>query len=751
MRPTNHIITSAALLFLGWWFLLISPEASASAPRERILLLFPYESNVPGFINFEAGFRSTLTASKDFQFEFYVECMDLTRFPDQRYHDKLMELLREKYSGLKIDLIVAAMRPTLDFLAQYSPESFRGVPVIAYGQDPGLLLNPPPVPVAAMVTGRLDMEGTLALALRFHPDVRRVFVVAGASSYDQALEAAAKEALRGFENQVELVYLTGLPIDELIQRTSSLPEHSLLFYIAVFRDGSGRTFKSPQALALISKQANAPIYSLSDTYIDSGIVGGHLISHSVQGAKVGQVALRILAGKKPGNLESSEGSENRYIFDARQLKRWGVREESLPPGSDVRYREFSLWAAYRWQIVGVVSVLFIQAFLISALVLSLRKQRRIDGALRDAEAKYRTVADFTHDWEYWLAPDGNPRYVSPSCERITGYAYREFFENPSLFREVIVPEDREDWDGHDLDSRMERCSRGVQFRIRTRSGNIRWIEHMCRPVTNERGEFQGVRASNRDITERKNAELEAQLHREELTHVTRIVTVGELATSLAHEINQPLTAIRCNAEAAQRFLSGAAPDLDEVRTILDDIIQDDARAGEVIRRIRALVKKEPLRREAVVLNDAVRESIALVRNASFLAGLSIVAELDTELPPVQGDRVQLQQVVLNLLLNGTAAMRDTSPDSRKLVITTAKQDGRSVMVSVKDSGTGIDKNDMDRLFEPFFTTKADGLGMGLSISRTIIKAHGGTIGAENNPEGGATFYFTLPADRGDQP
>jgi C4-dicarboxylate-specific signal transduction histidine kinase len=298
---------------------------------------------------------------------------------------------------------------------------------------------------------------------------------------------------------------------------------------------------------------------------------------------------------------------------------------------------------------------------------------------------------------------------------------------------------------------VERESREIQLRIRARDGNVRWIEHACRPVIDERGEFHGIRASNRDITDRKNAELEAQSRREELAHITRIVTIGELATSLAHEINQPLTAILCNAEAAQRFLSNPAPDLNEVRKIFDDIVQDDRRAGQVIHRIRSLIKKEAPRREKVDLNDAVRETAALVRNTTILEGLSIVPELDPELPAVEGDRVQLQQVVLNLLLNATAAMRDTPTVPKKLVVKTAMQDGRVAMVSVMDSGTGIDEKDMHRLFEPFYTTKADGLGMGLSISRTIVKAHGGTIGVENNREGGATFYFTVPLHNGGQP
>jgi PAS domain S-box-containing protein len=714
-------------------------------------VLFPYESNMTGFIDFDAAFRSTLTVSKDFQIEIYLECMDLTRFSNKRYHDQLVDLYREKYSDLKIDLIVAVLRPSLDFLAAYGLESFRNVPVVYYNQDGGIVDHPTPIPVAAALTGRVDMSGTLALAMRLHPDVRKVFVVTGASPFDQSLEGMARESLGNFENQIQLQYLSGLPMDELIKRVSSLPEHSLVLYVSVFRDGNGRAFKSPHALTLISRQANAPIYSLSETYVGTGMVGGHVISHSRQGARTARVARRVLAGERPDDLESPAESGNQYIFDARELKRWDIREGSLPPGSEVRYRDFSIWEKYRWQIIGIASVLVFQAFLISALVRSLRRQRRIDRALRDAESKYRTVAEFTHDWEYWKAANGTLLYVSPSCERVTGYSCQEFFENSSLLREIVVPEDREAWEQHEREERTDLASRVLQFRILMRDGNIRWIEHACRPVTNERGDFEGIRASNRDITDRRNAELEAQLHREELAHVTRIVTIGELATSLAHEINQPLTAILCNAEAAHRFLTAATPDLGEVQTILEDIIQDDRRAGEVIRRMRTLVKKGTPRREMVVLNEAVGETLALVRSASSIEGLSVRTELEAELPAVSGDRVQLQQVMLNLLLNATAAMRDTPPARRDLVVTTAMQDGLAIMVSVRDSGSGVDPKNLERLFEPFYTTKADGLGMGLSISRTIIKAHGGTIGAENNPEGGAIFYFTLPVGRGGQP
>jgi two-component system sensor kinase FixL len=227
--------------------------------------------------------------------------------------------------------------------------------------------------------------------------------------------------------------------------------------------------------------------------------------------------------------------------------------------------------------------------------------------------------------------------------------------------------------------------------------------------------------------------------------------MGELTTSLAHEINQPLTAILSNAEAAQRFLSQASPDVGEVQQILEDIIRDDRRANEVVRKVRALVKKEKLRDEPLDLNEVILVIVDLIRADSLLQGLSIATDLSPRLAAIHGDGIQLQQVILNLILNGAAAMRNSPSGQRRILVRTAMLDGRTVKAFVKDFGTGIDENNIERLFEPFYTTKPEGLGMGLSISQTIIKAHGGTMEAWNNREGGATFAFTLPAQQGDPP
>ena len=250
---------------------------------------------------------------------------------------------------------------------------------------------------------------------------------------------------------------------------------------------------------------------------------------------------------------------------------------------------------------------------------------------------------------------------------------------------------------------------------------------------------------------RKEAEAEASNARSELLRMERLSRMGELTSSLAHEINQPLAAIRSNAEAAQRFLSGAAPDIGEVRQILADIIRDDMRADDVVRKVRALVRKEKPREEILDLNKTIQELVGLIRGEYLLQGLSFSMELSPDLKMIRADRIQLQQVILNLILNSAAAMRNSPWAQRKITVKTAMPDNGTVKASVTDFGTGIDENNIERLFEPFYTTKPDGLGMGLSICERIITAHGGILKASNNTEGGATFAFTLPAHPGDAP
>ena len=246
--------------------------------------------------------------------------------------------------------------------------------------------------------------------------------------------------------------------------------------------------------------------------------------------------------------------------------------------------------------------------------------------------------------------------------------------------------------------------------------------------------------------QRRRAEAEILNQRVELAHVTRVSTMGQLASALTHELNQPLGAILRNTEAAELFLQNEKPDLREIQAILADIRKDDQRAGDVIGRMRSLLKRRSLESKPLDLGGLLEETVTLVRSDALTRQVNLVSRVPARLPVVYGDRVHLQQVLLNLILNGMDAMGGCPAEERLLAIQAVKATDGSVEVAVKDCGAGIPPDKMERLFQPFFTTKPNGMGMGLAISRTIIDAHGGKIEAENNPGKGATFKFTLPAN-----
>jgi signal transduction histidine kinase len=247
------------------------------------------------------------------------------------------------------------------------------------------------------------------------------------------------------------------------------------------------------------------------------------------------------------------------------------------------------------------------------------------------------------------------------------------------------------------------------------------------------------------IEQMKRAEAAVQKQRMEMAHVARVSTMGQLASAIAHELNQPLGAILRNAEAAEMIMQQGSPDLKEVRAILADIRQDDQRAAAVIDRMRSLLKRRSLEFESIPLKQLLDQVTQLVRSELTTRGVTLRVTVPPGLPLVQGDRVHLQQVLINLLINGADAMSGFPPELRQLEVRVGLSDGEMVEIQVSDTGPGLSAEKLSHLFEPFFTTKSSGMGMGLVISRTIVEAHGGHIWAENNAEGGATFHFTLQA------
>ena len=294
----------------------------------------------------------------------------------------------------------------------------------------------------------------------------------------------------------------------------------------------------------------------------------------------------------------------------------------------------------------------------------------------------------------------------------------------------------------------DRGEQHAEFRLPLPDGRIRWIAVIGRVESDSRGRPVRSRGACIDITSRKQAEQEMLRLRQDIAHVGRVSVMGQLASALAHEINQPLGAILRNAEAAALFMQDPSPDLAEITAILEDIRKDDQRAGAVIDRMRALLRRQEVEMKPLDVPQMLDDVATLLRPDAAARHIAFEIDVPPDLPRARGDRVQLQQVLLNLILNGMDAIGAKGGDRRRVAVTARRQAPDTLEFSVADTGTGVAAGQIDHVFDPFFTTKTTGIGMGLSISRSIVEAHRGRLWVENNAEGGATFRFRLPVEVG---
>ena len=363
--------------------------------------------------------------------------------------------------------------------------------------------------------------------------------------------------------------------------------------------------------------------------------------------------------------------------------------------------------------------------------------------LRRSEAYLAEAQRLSHTGSWAFIPaTGKHSYWSEEIFRLTGF---DPAGGPPRFEEFerrIHPDDRARTKEHFTIAIREKADLDHGYRIVHLGGEIRDIHVIGHPVLSPSGDVVEFVGTMMDVTERRRAEEERQA----LAHANRIATMGQLTASIAHEVNQPFAAAITNAQATLRWLSAARPDLEEARQALRRIVENGNRAGEVIGRIRALITKAPPRKDDVAINDAILEVVALTRGEAVKNGVSVRTQLAEGLPIIEGDGVQLQQVILNLIVNAIEAMSGTSEAPRDLLIGAEKADPDGVLVAVRDSGPGLAPETLERLFDAFYTTKASGMGMGLSICRSIIEAHGGRLWASANLPRGAVFQFTVPAD-----
>jgi PAS domain S-box-containing protein len=365
-------------------------------------------------------------------------------------------------------------------------------------------------------------------------------------------------------------------------------------------------------------------------------------------------------------------------------------------------------------------------------------------ALHESEERIALAAEAAHlgVWELNLAT--NELWISDKARDLFQIAPGTDVDY-AAFDEKVHPDDQPLRDSAIKRAIEIKGGYEIEYRILLPDGTVRWISGRGRCHSNGNGRSTRLLGVSMDVTKRKLAEQEMKRLQDEIAHVGRVSMMGQLASALAHEINEPLGAILRNAEAAELFMHNKTPDLEEIRAILADIRTADQRAGSVIERMRNLLKRHVLDTQLLELSELVGNVAEFARHDAAKRRVKLTVNLPADLPPVRGDRVHLQQVLLNLILNGMDALNDARRENRLVTLSARVDAARTVEIAVSDTGQGIAAEKLAHVFDPFFTTKPDGMGMGLPISRTIVEAHGGQLWAENNNGTGATFRFTLPA------
>jgi PAS domain S-box-containing protein len=410
-------------------------------------------------------------------------------------------------------------------------------------------------------------------------------------------------------------------------------------------------------------------------------------------------------------------------------------------------------------IWGIIDIPFFLCFAYSGIVAAMayelsydllraaqlaRQLQAREADLRETEERMELAASAAELGMWMWDIVRNEIWITDKGRALFGFGASEKLDF-DRFRSVLHPEDRQSVLQAVENTLHTGAEYEAEYRVVLPDGQLRWISGRGQVEFNGDGQPARVRGASVDITKRKQAEEQAARQRDEMAHLSRVSTLGELSGSIAHELSLPLSAILSNAQAAQRILANGQADLAAVQEILDEIVSEDKRAGEVIHRLRQWLKKAEVQQHPVQINNVVDDVLQLVRSDLVNQKVTVDTELARDLPTVTGDPIQLQQVLVNLVVNSCDAMTDCNTPERRLLIRTGIENGSSaVTVSVTDRGGSIPEEKMEQIFEPFFTTKAKGMGLGLSVCRTIIAAHRGKLWATNNADCGATFHFSLP-------
>jgi PAS domain S-box-containing protein len=572
-------------LILSVFLLLHGSALSQAKPVRRILILNEVGTSYPAINIIDKGIRSALQASP-YHLEFYTEYLDTILFPDPADQQRFRNFYASKYKNRQPDVIITVGTSPLQFVSEAHKKSFPGVPIVfslPNGSVPGA---PALDDDFTGVENDMAPAETLEVALRLQPSTEHVVVVGGTSAWDRREEAVVKERLRRYEGRLDISYLTDLAMPALLDRLKHLSNHTIVLFTSIGQDASGARFVGgTEAGPMVASAANVPLFSLFDVYLNHGEVGGYLSSLSEQGRVAGTMALRLLNGEKPQDIPRVK-NVNAYMFDWRAIKRWGLKEENLPPGSIILNREPTVWEAYKSYISSGISLIILEALLISGLVWQRARLKNTKAELaaalavaRESEQRFRLVANTAPVMIWMSGPDKLFNYFNQPWLDFTGRSLVAELGNAWI--ECVHPDD--------LQLRLNTYTQcfdrreplTMQYRLRRRDGEYRWVLDIGVPRFNSDGSFAGYIGSCIDITDRKLAE-------EALSNVSRrLIDAQEqertrIARELHDDINQRIAMLAIELDVLQQSLPH--PDA-EVHSRLDDLRQLTTDIGSEVQAI----------------------------------------------------------------------------------------------------------------------------------------------------------------------
>jgi signal transduction histidine kinase/ABC-type uncharacterized transport system substrate-binding protein len=778
------------------FWLLASLCAQAAAPK-RVMILNPYSRDTAPFAVVAAAFRSTIATELREPIDFREIPLDLAHISESG-EQALVAFLEERLAENPVDLVVPLGGAGASFAARHQDRLFRETPIVLVGAEPRMI--PPGLlgKNVTLVTQPINLPGMIGQILAMKPETKRIAVVLGASEIERKWADECRREFSSFADRLEFIWLDGLTLADSLDRCSKLPPDTFIFYGLFIEDADGIPCAESQTLLRLQEVANAPVFSICMSDIGLGSIGGQVFRDTEIGEQAARVAARILRRESPDAIPPLILGPGTPVYDWRELRRWKIREANLPAERIMRFREPEFWERYRWPVIGVTSLGLIQAALIAGLLINRAKRRRgeeataliadisskfvnipaseVDREIHDAQHRICKLLDidmsvlwqwdnhapglFTATHIHSLAAGPQPpmqmeadNFPWVRQEILSGRAVvlRSLDEMPDE-----ASKDRETARLSGIRSSL--ClplSLGGDEPIGILCFNTSRKERSWQPDLIERLKLVAEIVANalarkkadhdlRESAEAKRLAMQQTIElRDTLAHTGRVSLLGQLSSALAHELSQPLSAILRNAEAAEIMLQQAAPDIEELRAIVDDILRDDQRAGGVINKLRSLLGKGELKLQPLDPSEVISDVLALLRSDATVRHVQLDKDIEPGIPRVLGDRIHLQQVLLNLIVNAIDALTELGGVDRTVRVSACLIEPATVEIRVCDNGPGIPEEKIARLFEPFYTTKTTGMGMGLPVSKTIIEAHKGKLTAENRPDGGACFFFTL--------